>query len=179
MLVVGAIPLAILHLFQRQVEAWEDDFLVKYGTTRVTYAVTGIIDFLARHPVWSIFLFALCLLLGLLAHAYISTHPFNEFEKGDSPETDPKGVAASSVVRNDVMKVPAAIHVPDSALTAPRLARDANAEWKELAARFEKLPNGIRADSQIDRKNQKTTYDLWTLHGDRNGHWGLAHPFPH
>jgi hypothetical protein len=43
-----------------------------------------------------------------------------------------------------------------------------NAEWKELAARFEKLPSGIRADYQIDRKDQATTYDSWMIIGDNH-----------
>ena len=190
MLIVGMIPLALLHLFQRQVEAWEDDFLVKYGTTGITYAITEIIDFLARHPVWSILLFALSLLLGLLAHAYISTHPFKEFEKAESRGTEPKEVTAS--LRNDTTQVPpAGLHGTNAAIEkcVPKAppsesqasiqvvvshqmndtAHTVNAEWKELAGRFEKLPNGIRADCQIDRKDQTTTYDLWTIHGDYRG----------
>jgi hypothetical protein len=88
-LIVGAIPLAILHLFQRQIAVWEDDFLDKYGTTWATSAVTVIVDFLAHHPVWSILLFALTVALGLLAHAYIATSPFNDFEKGTEAIASP------------------------------------------------------------------------------------------
>jgi hypothetical protein len=81
LLMFAAIPIAIFHLFERQVEAWEDEFLETHGTTVITSAVVVIVDFMARHPLWSILLVALGTLLGLLVHAYVATHPFHEFER--------------------------------------------------------------------------------------------------
>jgi hypothetical protein len=41
-------------------------------------------------------------------------------------------------------------------------------EWKELAARFETLPNYIRADWQCNRKNNETIYENWNFAGGTN-----------
>lgn len=38
-------------------------------------------------------------------------------------------------------------------------------EWKELAAKFEKLPNYVRAGWQCHRKNNETIYEAWDFSG--------------
>ena len=86
LLIFGVIPFLLLHLAYRQVQVWEDDALEKYGTTWVIYAGTGAIDFMARHPVYSWLLFALAVVLGLFAHAYIATHPFYRESKEPPPQ---------------------------------------------------------------------------------------------
>jgi hypothetical protein len=42
---------------------------------------------------------------------------------------------------------------------------DYSSEWKELAARFEKLPNHIGANWQCQRKNNATVYEAWDFTG--------------
>ena len=80
-LLFGIIPLAIFHLLQRQIEVWEDAYLDKHGTSTAASAFVVVVDFIAHHPIWSIILFAVSVILGLLIHAYIATHPFHEYEK--------------------------------------------------------------------------------------------------
>jgi hypothetical protein len=43
-----------------------------------------------------------------------------------------------------------------------------NKEWKELAARFETLPNYVRADWQCNRRNNQTEYENWNFAGGTN-----------
>lgn len=52
--------------------------------------------------------------------------------------------------------------------TAANAARNLNAEWKELAARFEKAPNYVRADWQCIRKDNATISETWRFAGDVN-----------
>ena len=88
-LIFGAVPLAVLHLFQRQIEVWEDDFLDEHGTRWAAIAFTGIVDFLARHPIWAITILALSVVLGALIHGYIATNPFFKLARNDvQPEGD-------------------------------------------------------------------------------------------
>lgn len=85
------IPTVVFHLFLRQVEDWEDEFIRKHGDSQGPYIVTGLVDFLARHPVWSIGIFAVSVVLALLIHAYISTHPYFDFEK-ETASSIPSGM---------------------------------------------------------------------------------------
>lgn len=41
-------------------------------------------------------------------------------------------------------------------------------EWKELAGRFETLPNYVRADWQCNRRNNQTEYENWNFAGGTN-----------
>lgn len=96
-LILGAIPIAFFHFFLRQVEVWEDDFLSEHGTRWTTVALTGIVDFLARHPIWSIVIFLAALVVGPLVHGYIATHPFFKFAKQETSK-EPSGRARAEVL---------------------------------------------------------------------------------
>jgi hypothetical protein len=95
-LIVVGIPLLGLHLFERRIEIWGDDVLKKHGDSFVSSCGIVLLNFAARHPVWSILLFALALLLGLLVHAYIATNPYSEFEK-ESAEDKPLPLPSSAI----------------------------------------------------------------------------------
>ena len=55
--------------------------------------------------------------------------------------------------------------------THPRMATGLsfNAEWKDLAGQFEKLQNYTRADWQCNRRNNRTTYEVWRVTGGSEG----------
>jgi len=81
LLIAGTIPVVFLHLIERRVEIWGDALLEKHGDSLAASCAIVLLDFVARHPAWSIAIFALALILGLLIHAYFATHPYFEFEK--------------------------------------------------------------------------------------------------
>jgi hypothetical protein len=84
MLMVGGAAVLLLRLANRQVEVWEDDFLDKHGTNCLANSFALSIGFMSRHPLWAMLIFAGCVLLGMIVHAYIATHPFLDFEKGEA-----------------------------------------------------------------------------------------------
>jgi len=109
-LLMAAIPpIVVAFLFRQQIEAWADDFLSTRGTTLINRAIVLIVEFVARHPAWTIVLFCVSVVLGLLIHAYYATHPFHEFERlndatlGGRPAVDfkltPERVSQESLPR--------------------------------------------------------------------------------
>lgn len=96
-------------------------------------------------PITVGFLLFLLGIFVLVVHAYIETRPSN------STVVDPKVVVSPQQ---------GGINETESTLKV---------EWKELAARFDKLPIGIRAACQVNKKEQTTTYESWAIVGDHDG----------
>jgi hypothetical protein len=109
LIILGAIPIAMFHLAQRQVEVWEDVFLDKHGTSFLATAFAVSVEFVAKHPVWSILAFALAVMLGLLVHAYYVTHPFHKYAETEGEEgkcSDEQSLSGQNESRRDVELTP-------------------------------------------------------------------------
>lgn len=72
--------------------------------------------------------------------------------------TGPPGISAQSTAQ------------PRTRANVPEpVRRDWMREWKELAARFERLPTICSASLETNRNKNQTTYELWTINDDNNG----------
>ena len=78
LLVFGTAGIFVLGLAERWIGAWADDFLMRH-TGLLSTATIGLVEFVARHPVWSILGFSFSVVLGHLIHAYWATHPFHSW----------------------------------------------------------------------------------------------------
>jgi hypothetical protein len=80
----------IAGITQRWISAWADEFLIRH-TSSLSVIAISLIEFVAQHPVWSMLIGVVAIVLGHLIHAYYITHPFHKWRaekngpKKDSP----------------------------------------------------------------------------------------------
>jgi len=69
-------------------------------------------------------------------------------------------------INRDIAEIDSQLRTRSTKPNEPSASLNLQKEWKELASRFAKLPNYVRADWQCNRKDNKTIYEMWHFAGN-------------